>query len=46
MANFGHVKIMHAGGPVLFRTALPCTSGYYLERGGVPLYDVVGINCE
>ena len=27
-------------GPVFFRTAL----GYHLERGGMPLHDVVGIN--
>ena len=33
-------------GPVFFRTALPCSGGYYLERGGMPFHDVVGINCE
>ena len=33
-------------GPVLFRTALPCSGGYHLERGGMPLHDAVGINCE
>ena len=32
-------------GPVFVRTALPC-SGDYLERGGIPLHDAVGINCE
>ena len=31
-------------GPVFFRTTLPCFGGYHLERGGMPLYDVVGIN--
>ena len=31
-------------GPVLFRTALPCSGGYHLERGGMPLHDAVGIN--
>ena len=31
---------------VFFRTALPCSGGYYMERGGMPLHDVVGINCE
>ena len=33
-------------GPVFFRTALPCSSGYHLERGGMPLYDAIGINCK
>ena len=33
-------------GPVFFRTALPCSGYYHLERGGMPLHDVVGINCE
>ena len=33
-------------GPVFFRTALPCYGGYHMERGGMPLHDVVGINCE
>ena len=33
-------------GTVFFRTALPCSGGYYLENGGMPLYDAVGINCE
>ena len=33
-------------GPVFFRTALPCSGGYYLERGGMPLHDAVGINCK
>ena len=29
-----------------FRTALPCSGGYYMERGGMPLHDAVGINCK
>ena len=29
---------------VFFRTALPCSCGYDLERGGMPLDDAVGIN--
>ena len=29
-----------------FRTALPCSGGYHLERGGMPLQDAVGINCK
>ena len=33
-------------GPVFFRTALPCSGGYHMERGGMPLHDAVGINCE
>ena len=33
-------------GPVFFRTALPCSGGYHLERGEMPLHDVVGINCK
>ena len=31
---------------VFFRTALPCSGGYHLERGGMPLHDAVGINCK
>ena len=33
-------------GPVLFRTALPCSGGDHLERGGMPLPCAVGINCK
>ena len=33
-------------GPVFFRTALPCSGGYHMERGRMPLHDAVGINCE
>ena len=33
-------------GHVFFRTALPFSAGYHLENGGMPLHDVVGINCE
>ena len=33
-------------GTVFFRTALPCSGGYHLERGGTPLHDAVGINCK
>ena len=34
--------------PVFFQTALPCSGGYHMERGGIPLhtYDVVEINCK
>ena len=31
-------------GLVFFRTALPCSGGYHLERGGILLHDAVGIN--
>ena len=33
-------------GPVFSWTTLPCSGGYHLERGGVPLHDAVGINCK
>ena len=33
-------------GPVFFRTALSCSGGYHLERGGLSLHDAVGINCK
>ena len=33
-------------GTVFFRTALPCSGDYYLERGGMPLPDADGINCK
>ena len=33
-------------GTVFFRTALPCSGGYHIERGGMPLHDAVGINCK
>ena len=33
-------------GPVFFRTALPCPVCYHLERGGMPLRDLVGVNCR
>ena len=33
-------------GPVFFRIALPCSGGYHIERGGMPLLDAVGINCK
>ena len=33
-------------GTVFFRTALPCSGGYHVERGGMPLHDAVEINCK
>ena len=31
-------------GAVFFRTALPCSGGYHMEKGEMPLHDAVGIN--
>ena len=31
-------------GPAFFRTALPCSGCYHLQRGGMPLHDAVEIN--
>ena len=31
---------------LFFRIALPCSGGYQLEMGGMPLHDAVGINCK
>ena len=33
-------------GSVFFRNALPCSGGYHMERGAMPLHDAVGINCK
>ena len=33
-------------GTMFFRTALPCSGGFHMERGRMPLHDAVGINCE
>ena len=33
-------------GTAFFQTALPCSGGYRMERGGMPLHDAVGINCK
>ena len=30
----------------LFRTPVPCSGGYHLERGGMPLNDAVGIHSK
>ena len=32
--------------PVFFRTTLPCSGGYHMERRLMPLHDAVGINCK
>ena len=31
-------------GPELVRTIVPCSDGYHLERGGMPLHNAVVIN--
>ena len=31
-------------GTVFFRTALPWSGGYHMERGGMPLHDAVRTN--
>ena len=33
-------------GTVFFRTALPCSGGSHMERGGMPLHDAVGMTCK
>ena len=33
-------------GTVFFRTALPCSGGYHMEKGGMALHDAVGTNCK
>ena len=42
--NEFHIAILL--GPVIFQTALPCSGGYHLERGRMPLQDTVGLNCK
>ena len=32
--------------PCVLSTALPCSGGYHLERGRMPLHDAVLINCK
>ena len=33
-------------GPAFFRTAIPCSGCDHMEKGGMPLYDAVVINCK
>ena len=33
-------------GTAFFLTTLPCSGGYHMDRGGMPLHDAVGINCK
>ena len=32
--------------PCFLSDAHPCSGGYHLERGGMPLHGEVGINCK
>ena len=32
--------------PSVLSDRLPCSGGYHVERGGMLLYDAVGINCK
>ena len=36
----------HFAWQCVLRTAFPCSGGYHPERSGMPLHDVVGINCK
>ena len=31
---------------VFFQTTLPCSGGYHMERGLMPLHDALLINCK
>ena len=33
-------------GPMFFRTALPCSGGYHMERVRMPLHDAVGVTVK
>ena len=33
-------------GTVFFRTSLPSSGFYHMERGGMPFHDAVGTNCK
>ena len=33
-------------GTVFIRTTLPCSGGYHMERGWMPLHDALDINCK
>ena len=33
-------------GTVFFRTALSCSGGYHLKKGGMPLHNANEINCK
>ena len=44
--NEFHTAILFLLGPDFFWTAFPCSDGYHIERGGMPLHDAVWINCK
>ena len=44
--SHGLLLLLFLLGPVYFWTALLCSGGCHLERGGMPLHDAVGINCK
>ena len=39
-------QTVESPGTYVTETALPCSGGYHMERGGMPLRDAVGINCK
>ena len=41
-ASHGHFCLAQCS----FWTALPCSGGYHMERGGMLLHDAVVINCK
>ena len=41
ICNLMSFTLLFLLGPVLFRTALACSGGYHLERGGMQLQDAV-----
>ena len=32
--------------PYVLLDCPPCSGGYHMDRGGMPLHDAVGINCK
>ena len=46
MCNRMSLRKLFMLGTEFFQTALPCSGGYHLETGGIPLHDAVGENCE
>ena len=32
--------------PRAWESTLPCSGGYHMERGGMPLHDAVALNCK
>ena len=46
MCNYMSLTRLSLLGTVFFPTALTCSGGYHMERGGMPLHDAVGKNCK